>query len=60
MIGSPDITRRSLLVSAGFTVARGYAQPRRPNNIFVLSGGHHFQCVGAAGNPHIRTPNLDR
>jgi choline-sulfatase len=32
----------------------------RPNIVFILSDDHHYQCFGAAGNPHIHTPNLDR
>lgn len=36
------------------------AAPGRPNIVFLFSDDHHFQCLGAAGNPHIRTPNLDR
>ena len=34
------------------------AKPR-PNFIFITSDDHHFQSLGTAGNPHIRTPNLD-
>jgi arylsulfatase A-like enzyme len=34
-------------------------QQRRPNILFLFSDDHHFQCLGAAGNPHIRTPHLD-
>lgn len=33
---------------------------RRPNILFICSDDHHFQCLGAAGNPHIQTPHLDR
>jgi arylsulfatase A-like enzyme len=36
------------------------AAPQRPNILFLYSDDHHFQCLGAAGNPHIHTPNLDR
>jgi arylsulfatase A-like enzyme len=36
------------------------AGEEQPNIIFVLSDDHHYQCFGANGNPHIRTPNLDR
>ncbi|MEN6602937.1 MAG: sulfatase-like hydrolase/transferase [Bryobacteraceae bacterium] len=51
-------TRRELLAS---TAAPLMAAPRRrPNILFILSDDHHYQCLGAAGNPHIHTPNLDR
>jgi arylsulfatase A-like enzyme len=52
------ITRRSLL--AGAAAPWLSATARRPNFLFILSDDHHFQCLGAAGNPHIQTPNLDR
>ena len=53
-----ELTRRELLVS---TSAAFFAAPEgRPNILFVISDDHHFQCLGAAGNPHIQTPHLDR
>lgn len=36
------------------------AQTRKPNVVFIVSDDHHWQCLGAAGNPHIQTPNLDK
>ena len=33
---------------------------RKPNIVFIFSDDHHYQCLGAAGNPHIQTPNLDK
>lgn len=51
------LTRRQLLASTAALVA---APARRPNIVFIISDDHHFQCLGAAGNPNIRTPNLDR
>lgn len=37
-----------------------FAQNRKPNIILTVSDDHHWQCLGAAGNPHIQTPNLDK
>jgi arylsulfatase A-like enzyme len=54
----PAISRRSLLASAAAPLLR--AAPARPNIVFIISDDHHFQCIGAAGNPHVRTPNIDR
>lgn len=51
------ITRRQLI--GGMAAAPALAATR-PNIIFLFSDDHHFQCLGAAGNPHIQTPNLDR
>ena len=36
------------------------AQPSRPNIVFLISDDHHFRALGAAGNPYIETPNLDK
>ncbi len=32
----------------------------RPNIIFIISDDHRWDALGAAGNPNIKTPNLDR
>lgn len=32
----------------------------RPNFVFILSDDHRWDALGAAGNPKIITPNLDR
>jgi arylsulfatase A-like enzyme len=51
-------TRRELLAAAAAPLAA--AQRGRMNILFILSDDHHYQCLGAAGNPRIHTPNLDR
>ena len=38
----------------------GAVQPRRPNVLFILADDMKANCIGALGNPHIKTPNLDR
>jgi arylsulfatase A-like enzyme len=35
-------------------------EPTSPNILFILSDDHRWDGLGAAGNPHVRTPNLDR
>jgi len=52
------LTRRQWLASAASPLAA--AAPNKPNIVFLISDDHHFQCLGAAGNPHIQTPSLDR
>lgn len=32
----------------------------RPNILFIQSDQHRFDCLGCAGHPLLRTPNLDR
>ncbi|MFN7934302.1 MAG: sulfatase-like hydrolase/transferase [Bryobacteraceae bacterium] len=51
------LTRRELLFAS---LAAPLRAATKPNIVFVFSDDHHFQCLGAAGNPHIHTPNLDR
>jgi arylsulfatase A-like enzyme len=47
------LSRRQFLASLA-------AQPAgRPNIVFLCSDDHHYQCLGAAGNPYIATPKLD-
>jgi arylsulfatase A-like enzyme len=36
------------------------AAPARPNIVFVTSDDHRWDALGAAGNPAIHTPALDR
>lgn len=52
-------TRRELAALAA-TAAMAQNRPNRPNIVFIFSDDHHYQCLGAAGNPHIQTPNLDK
>lgn len=48
------LSRRQFLAAAALQSAP------RPNIVFICSDDHHYQCLGAAGNPHIATPNLDK
>jgi N-acetylglucosamine-6-sulfatase len=50
--------RQFLAGAAGSALTAATAQ--RPNIVFIFTYDHHYQCFGAAGNPHIRTPNMDR
>jgi arylsulfatase A-like enzyme len=36
------------------------AKDSRPNILFIFSDDHRPDCVGALGNPHIKTPTLDK
>jgi arylsulfatase A-like enzyme len=47
--------------SAGLPAARvADAQPRRLNVLFLFADDMRADTIAAHGNPHIRTPNLDR
>src|SRR5438874_9794206 len=32
----------------------------RPNILWICPGQQRYDTIGALGNPHVRTPNLDR
>lgn len=38
----------------------GSVAKQRPNIVFILTDQQRFDALGAAGNPVIKTPNLDR
>ncbi len=44
--------------------ANGAAQPSAaatpPNIVFIISDDHRWDCIGAAGNPNVSTPNIDQ
>ncbi len=61
------LTRRTLLklggaaaASASALPARAQSRESRPNILFLMADQHRADCIGAAGNAAIRTPNLDR
>ncbi|MCU0246516.1 MAG: sulfatase-like hydrolase/transferase [Bryobacter sp.] len=51
------LTRRQMVPALAAPLL---AQARKPNIVLIVSDDHHWQCLGAAGNPNIRTPNLDK
>lgn len=50
------MTRRSLLT----TLTASAAAPSRPNILFLFADDMRADLIHAHGNPHIRTPHLDR
>lgn len=54
-----DMTRREWLGSAGAGAA-AYRKPKPPNFLFILCDQLSLDAISAHGNPHVRTPNLDR
>ncbi len=58
--------RRECLMMAGVSavaLASGSIQEaesaKKPNVLFILADDMRPDCIGAMGNPHIKTPNLD-
>ena len=68
----PNCTRRRFLRTAGLGVAglaasRGLTNAgstgvalKRPNVLFLFTDDQREDTISALGNPHIRTPNLDK
>lgn len=53
------MTRRDLFASLALAAAPAQP-PARPNILFLFADDQRADTIGAHGNPHIRTPNLDR
>lgn len=51
--------RRSF-VQTSAAAALGAQAPAKPNILLFCTDQQRFDTIGALGNPHIRTPNLDR
>lgn len=54
-----------LAVAALLALAPAFSQEKpaagtRPNIVFITSDDHRWDGLGAAGNPAVKTPNLDR
>ncbi|MCH7871089.1 MAG: sulfatase-like hydrolase/transferase [Planctomycetes bacterium] len=66
MITTRNVLTITALVVWGALAARlcfgqGSAAPKdRPNVLFLLSDDQQWNAIGALGNTHIKTPNLDR
>lgn len=50
----------SALSLMSFGAMQIYAQEKKPNIIFIFSDDHAYQAIGAYGNKHVKTPNIDR
>jgi len=42
------------------TAAEDKPAQKRPNVVFVLTDDQRWDCLGVAGHPHLKTPNIDR
>jgi N-acetylglucosamine-6-sulfatase len=49
-----------LLLPALTVIPASAAEPPRPNIVFILTDDQRWDCLGVAGHPHLKTPNLDR
>jgi arylsulfatase A-like enzyme len=53
-------SRRDFLATAALSAGPLMSQSRRPNVLFIISDQIHHGALGCAGNPVVKTPNLDR
>ena len=56
----PSCLLCALALAASVLAAPAAPQASRPNILFIFSDDHRPDCVGALGNPHIKTPTLDK
>ena len=60
----PGMNRRQFLQTAASAAVAapfiGCGRTRRPNVVFVLSDDLRWDCMGVAGHPFLKTPNIDR
>jgi N-acetylglucosamine-6-sulfatase len=47
----------TLLATSTFLAS---AAPKRPNILFMLTDDQRWDALGLAGNPHLKTPHMDR
>jgi N-acetylglucosamine-6-sulfatase len=50
----------SLAAVAAFASPSLAAEAAKPNVVFVLCDDLRWDCLGVAGHPHLKTPNIDR
>ncbi len=64
-----ELDRRHFLKAAGITIASpliarcqdaGGSAPSRPNILIIHTDEHRIECLGAYGNPDVKTPHIDR
>ncbi|MCC6859669.1 MAG: sulfatase [Bryobacterales bacterium] len=55
-----QLSRRRMLQSASSAPALAQTRPALPNLVFLISDDHSWDGLGCYGNPHVRTPRLDR
>ena len=54
------VSRRGFLQASSAGALAAAAPAGRPNVLFIMSDQLRYDCVGANGNPIVKTPNMDR
>src|SRR4051812_43826461 len=50
----------TLILPIAFAAPSSAADPPQPNVVFVLCDDLRWDCLGVAGHPYLKTPNIDR
>ena len=56
---APLLLDRHAIRSLASTVTSNAAKVSRPNFLFILTDDQRYDAMGCAGNPLVRTPNMD-
>jgi arylsulfatase A-like enzyme len=56
----PRFSAVLLLLFAVPSIALAQEKPKRPNILFIFTDDQRADTIAAHGNPHIKTPNLDK
>jgi arylsulfatase A-like enzyme len=61
-IGFAVLTLSNLVLLCGHALADAAPAEavKKPNVLFILADDYRADCLGALGNSHVRTPNLDK
>ncbi|MCA9412007.1 MAG: sulfatase-like hydrolase/transferase [Candidatus Omnitrophica bacterium] len=49
----------TLLTPTLYAQENAVSADKRPNVLFIMGDQHRYDCLGVAGNPDVKTPNLD-
>lgn len=55
-----SLTRRGFITTATAGVTAGAQKQARPNILWICTDQQRWDTIHSLGNPHIRTPNLDK
>ena len=54
------VSAAAFVMQSGMGVAASSEAAKKPNVLFILADDMRPDCIGALGNPNIKTPNLDK
>ena len=54
-----SINRRSVMAQAQDDIRRSVKNESKPNILLIYSDQHRYDCLGLAGHPDVKTPNID-